>query len=170
MKNEIIVGVVTAVATAGIIAASEASFGWISSALNNDPLPSGMIVMTNRECAALEGRWSVFTEAGGRFPVAAGVATDARGERRQFVLGQADSEGEYRHVLAPSEMPSHIHGTRFNVNGEGENPDDKVSHALLTDGPRIGSVTALSKPPEDHLGLPNNNIPPYYIFNFCIKK
>ena len=128
-------------------------------------VPSGSIVMTENECATLGLDWSVYKNAGGRFPIGAGATTDINSEKRQFVVGHPDNVGEYRHRITVPEMPSH-------------------THFLPTDTIGNSSMQTLYNTPQSDEGLnnlsrksgasggniPHNNIPPYVTLNFCQKQ
>lgn len=142
-------------------------FGW--SLADNDAVaessPLGAIMMTDKECASLGREWKIYSKAGGRFPIAAGGTTDANNEKRQFSVGHPDDVGTYQHRLTAAEMPSHSHEyiTRERESVQ-DGRDTKVWAGTSTaDTSTFGGT-------EDGHALPHNNIPPYIVFNFCIKE
>lgn len=127
-------------------------------------VPTGSIVMTDRECAALGSEWELFSKAGGRFPVARGTATDVRGETITF--GQDMTGGAYKHLLSEAEMPSHTHAQRVGQHAVG---GEKISAWNLA-SPRTGGIVVLSETGHRGQNVPHNNMPPYIALNFCIKQ
>ena len=111
-------------------------------------IPEGIIVMTDRECAALGSNWKLYTPAAGRFPVAAGEAMDDRNERKSFSLGQKG--GEYLHQLSEEELPRLIQAG-----------SQSYRSRCGGDCRRIANSGAIGS------NEPHNNIPPYLVFNFC---
>ena len=114
------------------------------------------IIMTNAECSLLGDDWILYSGAAGRFPVSAGEGADVNNNRREFEIGREDTDGEYTHMLLPEEMPRHAHvqpapSTRCS----GENCLDAGQDV------RIGYVGG---------GRPHNNVPPYFVVNFCKKS
>ena len=115
----------------------------------------GIIVMTEGECAALGEGWQPYGGLAGRFPIGAGQAEDARGDKRTFGVG--DSGGAYLHQLTIPEMPSHrhpFHGSR----GERSVDDWDNEWGHRNHGRETGSVGG---------DQPHNNMPPYRVVNFC---
>lgn len=113
------------------------------------------IVMTEEECAALGTGWERYEGMSGRFPLAAGQTTDARDEKKSFVLGQTG--GAYLHQLTVDEMPSHthsFHGSRSERRGDDWDNETVHRDETRTTNPMGGDQ-------------PHNNMPPYLVINFC---
>ena len=114
------------------------------------------VIVTDVACSRLGNGWEPQDGAAGRFVVAAGVGTDIAGTEMIFQIDGEDREGEYRHVLSTDEMPRYSRlssrGTPCPV------PDDCIDH-----GDQF-SIDSLGE------GAAHNNIPPYFVLNFCKRR
>lgn len=114
----------------------------------------------------------------GKFILAAGTYTDKNGEERSFEVGETDN-GEYRHTLIESEMPTHWHKTLINWNN---NPYRIKSYQ--TNATNGGAWTLLSPDTSTNINeyengavyaatvggdQPHNNMPPYEVA-YCWKR
>lgn len=107
--------------------------------------------------------WTLFTQAQGRMIVGAGEGSALT--RR--TLGE--SGGEERHVLAPSELPSHSHlmgigasdSTTMTTGGQRRLVslyDDVFNKAPAATSSSIGG------------GQPHENMPPFHVLVYCEKQ
>ena len=118
---------------------------------------ANVIVMTDRDCTVLGPDWRRYEGLGGRFPIGAGGARDAREEERTFARG--DEGGEYLHQLTLDEMPSHSHvytgAQRVGDNKQRCGGDCPRVFDRNMDATAVGGNHA------------HNNMPPYVVMNFC---
>jgi hypothetical protein len=169
MQDKIVTGVATALATTAILGFVELTTSWFSKLLTQSPLPQGMIVMTDQECGKLDGGWEVYEAAAGRFPIAAGFGDDGR-EERSFSRGTTG--GEYNHVLTGPEMPAHAHsfqGEKTVTYGWAREGITRT-HIAVGDASAWGEYTPGGTIGSSGGGDAHNNMPPYFVFNFCIKQ
>lgn len=116
---------------------------------------ANVIVMTDRDCTVLGPDWRRYEGLGGRFPIGAGRARDAREEERIFARG--DEGGEYLHQLTLDEMPSHSHVYRGARNAGDQRCGGDCRRL------RESEMNATPVGGSD----PHNNMPPYVVMNFC---
>ena len=139
----------------------------VSRMSDNVRIPEGAIVMSNKECSVLPGKWEPYERAAGRFPIATGQTTDATGASGNvFELGQEG--GAYKHMLTPAEMPTHghQHNERIKVSVTCQNGDTEKGCKGF-DYNRSVSEAAETTGTGD--GRPHENMPPYVVLNFCRK-
>lgn len=124
-----------------------------------DRLLADAIVLTDQKCAVLGPAWKRYEGMGGRFPLGAGMAVDARGEERTFTISD-EHGGRYSHQLTVEEMPSHSHTyTRTDWIYIGDD-DNNRGVPRYTEGQWTGRTGG---------GQPHDNMPPYHVLNFCHK-
>lgn len=118
-------------------------------------LLANVVILTDQECKIFGLNWKRYEKMDGRFPLGAGQTKDTRGESPTFTVGQA--KGAYRHELTEPEMPSHTHSFygSFGV---------KAVHHSNTEVGYRGEEKETEPAGE---GKPHNNMPPYFVVNFC---
>ena len=128
-----------------------------------DRLLADAIVLTDQDCAVLGPDWKRFEAIGGRFPLAAGKARDAREEERTFAISQ--NGGAYLHLLTVAEMPRHNHQNP--IRGSTSRRDRMAVEPASVAG-QFGGRHARD---TNFAGgnKPHNNMPPYLVMNFCHK-
>lgn len=150
----LVLGAVAA-ALAGTMA--ETFFGALS-ALLDPSVPRGAVVAFEKECP--DG-WERYHAASGRFLLGAGEDDDT-GE----VYELHDDGGASEHMLTVPEMPEHTH--------------DKDGKLLLVMRSRNLTATEVDSKGHDEINIrhgfdmqpmgenmPHENMPPYYVVNFC---
>lgn len=116
-------------------------------------LPIGSIYSNysdNRNPGVILG-YGTWVSMAGTVVVGAGTFTDVNGEARTFTAGTSD--GEYRHTLTISEMPTHAHGEsplRFNDSDRGLGNFSNFS---------VDNATTIAVGG----GQPHNNMQPYTV-------
>ena len=144
-------------ALAGIVA--ETFFGALS-ALLDPSVPRGAVVAFEKECP---GGWEHYHAASGRFLLGVGEDDDT-GEVYQL----HDDGGASKHTLSVHEMPKHTH-------------DDDGKLLLVKKSRNVTSAYVDNKGydeinirhgftmPDQGEDMPHENMPPYYVVNFCKK-
>lgn len=113
------------------------------------------VILTDQECKVFGPNWKRYEKMDGRFPLGAGQTEDTEREHRTFTVGQAG--GAYRHKLTEPEMPEHAHW--FHGSRGDRVVDDWDNERGHRDQRR--------KTEETGGGEPHNNVPPYFVVNFC---
>lgn len=112
------------------------------------------------------GEW---VQVQGKFILAAGTYTDKNGEERSFEVGETDN-GEYRHTLIKSEMPSHNHKVSDKIGyyvWGGPSDINKPGNANAA-GIWWTSLESLTTGTTGN-SQPHNNMPPYEVA-YCWKR
>jgi microcystin-dependent protein len=123
-------------------------------------VPKGGIIMWSGEIRDIPSGWALCDgkngppDLRGRFVVSCGETTDARGEKRGFIVGE--SSGEFKHQLTIAEMPSHVHDHA-----------GCDSHNQGTSG--WGAASDHTPTSATGGDQPHNNLPPYYALAFIMK-
>jgi microcystin-dependent protein len=152
-----------------------------SSLLSVLSVPSGTILMTENDCGSIGTGWMDYAAADGRFPVGDGSSTDANGKVMQFEFGQSDEVGEYEHALTESEIPSHSHlllgGTEGTIVPTGESTlaiwgreSDYEYNYRLEAINAVGALPTLGRSSVVGQNDPHNNLPPFFVVRYCIKR
>ena len=118
------------------------------------------ILITPKECTRLGDKWERYEPAEGRFVIAAGTATDARGEKRSFTISSSrpNTGGTYQHVLTVPQMPSHDH--QYDARKKGHKKIDCGTSCITFPAEPRQTVTTGG-------GQPHPNVPPYVVLNLC---
>jgi len=131
-----------------------------SSAQKTDIIPKGFILPFNGESCPTG--WSRIHDANGRTIVGSGKGP---GLSPRF---WKEHEGEETHKLEIPELPIHQHDTTLAV-------DEKDAHWDI--GPRKWSVAGSGNPQYSTgltknagAGIAHNNMPPFYVLTYCVKK
>jgi len=135
-------------------------------------VPQGTVVASLKECSALPGQWSTFTEGTGRFIVGAGDETHRAYGTWDLALPQGGVQpvaistyvvlakgGEEKHQLSVAEIPSHSHeyNNESGIDGNRSGQQDATYR-------RIGSQTSAVGGDQPH-----NNLPPFVALYLCRK-
>ena len=118
------------------------------------------ILLTEQPCEALGQGWTNYRPLDGRFALAAGKGVDTREEKRVFE--PHDQGGTYKHELTEQEMPSHTHDYRDRYNSS--------NFADYGDDQPTGRKDEDRETKTKGAGEPHNNMPPYWVLNFCHKR
>lgn len=103
--------------------------------------------------ATLLGFGTWVAAGSGRVLVGVGITTDSRGENATFAAGATG--GEFNHLLAASEMPTHTHTVK-------EGSRTGTPGGTLTSGDdETNSVASEQTSGSAGGGQPHNNMPPY---------
>ena len=119
---------------------------------------SEAILLTDKDCSELGNRWKRY-KASGRFLVASGRGEDINGIARTFDIHSIDEEGEYAHALTVEELASHTH-----TQSRGHSGNDMRCGGTCDEYASPGPTSSVGD------NLPHNNIPPYFVLNFCVTQ
>lgn len=159
--REILIGAAGAVVAVLIVAVAERSFDAMSTLLGPS-IPSGAVVAF--EADKCPDDWELYHAGAGRFLFGADNEHELRSEG-----------GTKEHQLTVSEMPAHRHDDR--------REEGKADHLLVQ---VTGSLTETTTDTDGHprefnnmhgvrmesrgQSQPHENMPPYRVVNFCVKR